>query len=189
MVACAPDSRDRMARFFFEVPDQKDATPDASAPRSATAKEVAFGNHWPEYVVSRHPPFVERRCQVCHDTEAGNAPRSDQLTGCKSCHPERFEYRRFGHGPAASGACLQCHNMHTSYQRALLRAPQALLCTKCHAAQYDSAALETYHKDIESRDCTTCHDPHGTDVPGLLVPGYAGQSVASRQAKTRGNDP
>jgi len=181
VVACAPDSRERMRHFFFEIPDDAKGGGDAAAPGSVTARDIAFGGEWPQYVVSRHPPFLERRCQVCHDLDNGNTPRADQLTGCKSCHPKYFEYRRYGHGPAVGGFCTLCHNMHASYQRSLLQGPQARLCTSCHAAQYSDEALGTYHRDIESRDCTTCHDPHGTDTPGLLVPGYTDPAGARRR--------
>ncbi len=187
-VACAPDSRDRMMHFFFEIPDKTTDAGPAATPGSVAANDTAFGGKWPQHVVSRHPPFLERRCQVCHDPDNSNTPRVDQLTGCKACHPKLFEYRRYGHGPAVNGSCVLCHNMHLSLQDALLQSPQAQLCTSCHAAQDGSEALDTYHRDIESRDCTACHDPHGADNPGLLTPAAVKLTTSSRKPGTAAVD-
>ena len=58
--------------------------------------------------------------------------------------------------------------MHTSRYPGLLNARQAELCTSCHAAQQDDAALTSYHKEIEVVACTGCHDPLFADNPLLL---------------------
>ena len=66
-----------MKHFFFEIPAEDETAeateaPDDTAP--APAAQTAFGGTWPRYVVSRHRPFAERRCGVCHDAEQGNQP-------------------------------------------------------------------------------------------------------------------
>ena len=105
-VACAPESRDRLRHFFFEIPDESREVGDTTAPGSVPARKTAFAGKWPQYAVSRHAPFIERRCQICHDPDDSNVPRLDYLTGCKECHPTYFEYRRYGHGPAVNGSCV-----------------------------------------------------------------------------------
>jgi len=60
--------------------------------------------------------------------------------------------------------------MHVSREPALLKRPQAQLCTTCHAAQYGEQASQTYHAGIEGLGCTVCHNPHFADNPRLLKP-------------------
>jgi len=181
-VACSVESRERLKHFFFEVPDNGPPS-DAPADGAPTpAAHAAFGGTWPRYVVSRHRPFAERRCGVCHDAERGNAPLEDQITACTSCHTEYFRYRRYGHGPAALNQCGYCHDMHTSRWDGLLKQPESELCVSCHAAQYSKEATATYHASIEAKTCTDCHEPHYADNPGLLKPGIPGGRVAGVSA-------
>lgn len=195
VAACSVQSRDRLKHFFFEVP-KTNAESGTEAPAKAAAAgtetaagtasaaptpaaHTAFGGTWPKNVVSRHPPFAERRCSMCHDAHKGNAPLADQMPGCKSCHSELFQYRRYEHGPFASRDCLHCHEMHTSRWEKLLHKPETKLCVDCHAAQYSDEALTTYHASINSQKCTDCHDPHFSDNPRLLKPGHEGARAAA----------
>jgi len=187
VAACSVESRDRLKRFFFEVPPSN-AESGGEAPGNAAvaptaaptpAAHTAFGGTWPENVVSRHRPFAERRCGMCHDAQKGNAPFADQMPGCKSCHSELFGYRRYEHGPFASRDCTHCHEMHTSRWGHLLHKPETKLCVDCHAAQYSDEALATYHASINSQKCTACHDPHFSEIPSLLKPGHEGVRAAA----------
>lgn len=120
---------------------------------------------------SRHEPFIKRQCHACHVAPDGLRPQTDMAAACRSCHAKHFEYTRYAHGPAAAGDCMFCHGMHVSAQAALLKLPQTALCVQCHEVDVGGTAGETYHRSIERRVCTECHEAHSSDTPGLLKPG------------------
>jgi predicted CXXCH cytochrome family protein len=82
-----------------------------------------------------HAPFREGKCRPCHK---GSAARQPDGTGaefslafegggglCYTCHRELEEaVKKSGsiHRPVREGACLRCHEPHTSSFRALLEA-------------------------------------------------------------------
>ncbi len=170
VVACSNTTRDRVMHFFFEYPDPEPSTKALDSGDHLTAREVAMGGPLAPFAVSRHRPFVERRCDVCHDAQRQFAPRSDQTAACARCHAGYFEAVPFGHAPVLTKDCTVCHTMHVSRHDGLLRFSQATLCTSCHEAQFEDAALTSYHRGISAVDCTACHDPHGSALRMLLKP-------------------
>ncbi|NOT02419.1 MAG: hypothetical protein HOP29_17580 [Phycisphaerales bacterium] len=144
---------------------------DAVEPTGDSGGDEAADRRVP---VRRHAPFVARQCHVCHVAGDGQRPVTDFGTVCRSCHAEYFEYSRYTHGPVAAGDCLICHGMHVSAQAALLRSPQGSLCIQCHDVDVGGAAVETYHRAIERRSCTECHEAHFGQTPKLLKPGGGG---------------
>ncbi len=185
LVGCSSEVRTRVMHFFFEYPADSDAIATdgadgrGSLPSASSADEPPFpGEPGPRFA-SRHPPFVERRCQECHVRGSGQAPRPDFMNACRQCHEPLFAYRRFGHAPAVSADCLVCHFMHVSSNEALLKAPQSTLCVSCHLAQHDDEASDTYHNEIEGLRCTACHDPHSADSQLLLRPEEVRQRARS----------
>jgi len=103
-------------------------------------------------------------CADCHgDTSAGYrgvaSPTAAAL--CYRCH-DRFEEKRFVHGPVAVGACLSCHDPHGGVgEYALLEEPSSL-CLSCHA-RGDVGHCVTDPLSGQPT-CTACHDPHESDA-------------------------
>lgn len=170
IVACSHGTRDRMMHFFFEYPLLDDDSESLVSGDLRTARDVALGGPRTSVPVSRHRPFVERRCAVCHEPTRPFAPRPDQSTACRSCHADQFEELAYGHAPVLTGDCTVCHTMHVSRHDSLLRFSQPTLCRSCHEAEYEAEALTTYHRGIDGLDCTACHDPHASSLPMLLKP-------------------
>ena len=186
LVGCAAETRTRIMHFFFEYPQQPAAVTEhpEGAPVRPKA-ELAPGEPPAPTFASKHPPFADRRCDGCHVPELGQAPRADLMTACRECHGTYFQYHRFGHAPAVSGDCRFCHTMHFSRQEALLRTPQATLCTSCHATHEDENAPATYHRGIARVVCTACHEGHFGDSQLLLKP----EDVRMRAREVGGQPP
>jgi predicted CXXCH cytochrome family protein len=108
---------------------------------------------------SKHPPYIEKRCNDCHnkETESGFVVAREAL--CAHCH-KGFPEGSFLHGPAAVGACLKCHVPHTAQNPNLLVKPKGELCITCHA---ETRVAQGLHSKMVTMgvECTACHDPHG----------------------------
>jgi predicted CXXCH cytochrome family protein len=107
---------------------------------------------------SAHPPYVEKRCNDCHDKnkESGFVVEADKL--CVHCHTG-FPSGEFVHGPVAVGACLKCHVPHSSKYPSLLVRPRTEVCSICHTEPRAAMGL---HKTAISKEiaCVDCHNPH-----------------------------
>ncbi len=184
MTGCSQVLRDRVLHFFFEIPTE---TATVTTPKSPTTQP----DHPPAGVEtaslgaperSQHKPFVMRECYKCHVRADEQALRDDFVDACRDCHPEYFEYRRYGHGPVAAGQCDQCHVQHRSAYTALLSGPEQTVCAACHDP--DAMAAVPDHAGTEAVACTACHDAHfGTD-PGLLKPEQVREEVRRRLPAT-----
>ncbi len=82
---------------------------------------------------------------------------------CLSCHAGA--HPDFARSPHAKGgvSCIGCHDIHSSKEEALLKAPQPKLCFQCHADQQAQFNMPFHHQVNEGLvKCSDCHDPHGT---------------------------
>ncbi|MEW6602277.1 MAG: cytochrome c3 family protein, partial [Nitrospirota bacterium] len=134
-----------------------------------------------------HKP-VSENCTQCHNPHS--APRQFMLQStapdlCYTCHNDKKEQISTAsakHGAVtAERSCLNCHDPHSSgIARILLMEPMDL-CLHCHDRQYTMADgsmlinmkqwLENnsdWHGPIRQKDCSGCHNPHGSNVFRIL---------------------
>lgn len=116
--------------------------------------------------LSQHPPYVEKKCNSCHDKNSKDglvAPRN-QL--CFVCHKE-FVKDKYVHGPIAVADCLACHLPHTSANPSLLKKETSAMCGTCHKEPRNA---QTMHDKLAAQNmvCTDCHNPHFGPVPYFL---------------------
>lgn len=166
VIGCSQAARNRLERFFFEVPQEtKSASGSQATPTLATYEPPRLPPP-PSHFTSVHPPFRKRQCTQCHDptAERENRLRDNITNACQGCHV-RFFSQEVGHQPVIDRQCLTCHFPHRSIQRALLRQPILETCTDCHDDPEDLSEEAHGREGVER--CTGCHDPHFGQPPML----------------------
>lgn len=86
-------------------------------------------------------------------------------TNCLECHEAKGK-GKYVHSAAAMG-CTSCHSASTEKDitKVDLVQPEEQLCFACHERLENTFV----HKPYGSGKCTSCHDPHASDYPKLLV--------------------
>ncbi len=132
-----------------------------------------------EYV---HMPVTED-CTSCHNPHS--SPEKFMLhaevpTLCLDCHDdqkEKIDAATVKHGALETDrACLNCHDSHMSNIAKNLTMEPMDLCMSCHNRVYekengrDIANMEKWltentehHGPIKQKDCSGCHNPHGSE--------------------------
>jgi DmsE family decaheme c-type cytochrome len=109
---------------------------------------------------------------------------------CLQCHERtaRTLWQGSAH-EARNVACTDCHTlMHTASERANLRHETVLAtCGSCHQKQ-QSQQLRFAHMPLGEQkiECTSCHNPHGSAAPKLLVASTTNETCFSCHAEKRG---
>lgn len=92
---------------------------------------------------------------------------------CESCHKDIGKISDKGsQHPAMGSGCDTCHEPHGMGQAADPKNPKHLkkqppaLCADCHDVQERAQKSKFSHAIVE--DCTTCHNPHGSENARLL---------------------
>jgi predicted CXXCH cytochrome family protein len=130
-------------------------------------------------------------CLDCHSPH-----RSEQrylLTSavpglCGKCHEKTvsdLQTAAVKHSPVTKdSACMNCHDPHAAQQSGLLLADGVDICLKCHdktvkdekqeyADMKKLMAANPYpHGPIQNRDCSACHNPHGSPFFQILKNQY-----------------
>jgi DmsE family decaheme c-type cytochrome len=138
-------------------------------------------------------------CHETMATRWIGAPHEDGEISCWSCHPDalhgwkdevEIEPPQLRAGPDGGRFCFQCHgeveqeflgqvshpvtagrmecsSCHTVHGgQGLLEGGEDETCTRCHV---EVAGPWIYEHDAMSEGCTSCHAPHGSPNPKLLV--------------------
>ncbi|MBF0327825.1 MAG: cytochrome C [Nitrospirae bacterium] len=125
-----------------------------------------------------HKP-VKEKCINCHSPHSGDYKFNFSQEGsrdlCYTCHKDKkdwIESVKVKHGGLETDKkCLACHDPHVSdYVKQLTREP-ADSCNLCHNKQLTKTInmqeyLEknkNYHGPIQQKDCSGCHNTHGSD--------------------------
>lgn len=98
------------------------------------------------------------------------------LNGCVSsvCHAEFIPGKKsFQHEPGLNPECDECHT--AAYPNKYgLKDEQGLICLNCHKKMEVEIQSNTYvHGPVKNGDCSSCHDPHGSDTRFMLRASYS----------------
>ncbi len=89
---------------------------------------------WPIYRFHGIPAFV--RCSVCHETSQKDGLASvaglKGAKACFACHKVAEFEARHSHTLKPLEHCQNCHALHGSARKSLLKAPVKKLCAACH---------------------------------------------------------
>jgi predicted CXXCH cytochrome family protein len=108
---------------------------------------------------------------------------------CFKCHKEKKKWVNSAsvqHGALMTGkACLNCHEPHVSNIAKRLSMAPMDLCLSCHDRQVETpdgkpltdmkkllADNRDHHGPIRQKDCSGCHNPHGSDNFRILKKPY-----------------
>lgn len=146
-----------------------------------------------------HAP-VKESCMKCHDPHSGNYKYNFAADGsqdlCFKCHADKkknIAEATVKHGGLETEKrCLACHDPHVSdYVKQLIAQPIDL-CMQCHNREYAKgkktvadmkellAKNSVHHGPIKQKDCSSCHDTHGSSnfrilrayFPDIFYSGY-----------------
>ena len=172
VIGCSEVARDRLMRFFFEIPDPTVMDGDSSTAPSPEAHPnpmPALAANTPTDGWILHPPYEMQQCTECHVADSGMSFDASIDTACRQCHAPFFESARRPHMEDLATECRACHHPHRSEESALLRSPQPDLCWECHPT---SLAETPTHAAAVERSCTDCHEVHYSDRPHMLLRGF-----------------
>jgi predicted CXXCH cytochrome family protein len=120
---------------------------------------------------------------------------------CLDCHAgiQKVIDQKVKHGAIADGAsCMNCHNAHASNVENLLSALPFDQCVQCHSkdGMVDNAGVKitnmkklldqnkAHHAPVAAKDCSACHEPHGSENFRLLVAAYPSAFYAPFDVKS-----
>jgi DmsE family decaheme c-type cytochrome len=115
-------------------------------------------------------------CLDCHSPHFAQEPQhlliAAQPNLCYGCHLSTkaefgLPYRHRVNEHLVE--CADCHNVHgTTTLRQVRALPQGdAVCFKCHADKQGPFIYE--HEPVRTEGCTSCHSPHGSTNPRLLL--------------------
>ena len=115
-------------------------------------------------------------------------PIAKQNAMCLSCHRAAVGRNWAASAHAANGvSCAACHRIHGGSDPVRVQATQASVCGKCHLA-VQAQFLKPYHHPVPegTMACSSCHDPHGSTAPAMLVKDTVNQTCTGCHAQMRG---
>ena len=139
----------------------------------------------------KHVP-AEQACTMCHNPHNAKAKKllsMEYAADCNSCHPaiaRRMNAKVQHDVMRDSAACGNCHSPHASnVEKILLRLPFDQ-CVNCHSKDNmkDSSGKvmtnfkkwladnPVHHAPVAQKDCSACHQPHGSDHTRLAIAEY-----------------
>lgn len=130
-----------------------------------------------EYI---HGPVEMNECTSCH---AWSAEKKAVVVGagvpgtCETCHGEKVaavDSAAYPH--AVASECATCHSPHSSDRQHLLKDDVNELCSGCHDGfqlNHPVGRHPVRYRTVASTgaeiSCASCHNPHGSSHPKLLV--------------------
>ncbi|RME96445.1 MAG: cytochrome C [Verrucomicrobia bacterium] len=139
-----------------------------------------------------HAPAMEN-CTLCHNPHESMQPAllvEEPQKLCLGCHEQMkatIAAAKVKHGAVDTGdKCMNCHDPHGSDVEHLLKALPFDLCIQCHSTDdvvdHQGKRLtnfkklleenEEWHAPVAAKDCSACHQPHGSEHFRLLVKEY-----------------
>lgn len=131
-------------------------------------------------------------CITCHNPHGGNQRYFIKLASvkilCLNCHDDKVSvYTKVKHGSAVDqNSCMNCHNPHSSNNKKLLKLASRDLCLSCHdktipATLSEARIIPNIKEKVENfsthsgalLECTSCHNPHGSENNRILIDNYA----------------
>jgi DmsE family decaheme c-type cytochrome len=169
---------------------------------------------WPKPILSiyqtRHGVKADGRtpgCQSCHGasdshlkspgsppdivfaaTSKNASSSQDRNAVCLSCHEagKRAHWDGSKH-QSENLACSNCHTVHAPQDKVLSKAAQPEVCFACHKTERaQTHRISTHPLAAGKMACSSCHNPHGSTGPKLLVKESVNDTCFTCHAEKRG---
>lgn len=126
-----------------------------------TGKNLASSNVFVSEANAQKPGFATARLLKTSEPQL-----------CLGCHTEvKHQFQMPFHHKVLEGAmkCSDCHNAHGGFElkQTRLATGADAACMKCHADKQGPFTFE--HAPVKTEGCSSCHTPHGSANPRLLV--------------------
>ncbi len=154
-------------------------------------------------------PFAHRQCEACHGPGgqhirppapghkrtpvpffAPNSPASvaQENARCLTCHNNAHRIAWHGSVHQRQGlACVSCHTIHAKHDPVLSASTQPKVCFQCHTGVRADFLKFSHHPVTTGQlACSSCHNPHGSFGPDLLVGDTVNQTCYRCHASKRG---
>jgi predicted CXXCH cytochrome family protein len=115
--------------------------------------------------------------------------KSSEPQLCMDCHGEtKHQFKMPFHHKVLEGVmkCSDCHNPHGGFElkQTRLATGADAACIKCHADKQGPFVYE--HAPIKTDGCTSCHTPHGSANPRLLITSRVAQLCLTCHSSSHG---
>lgn len=122
-----------------------------------------------------HTPAQENQCVSCHRMQPSEKERSNEGAVTRLCYP-CHAWVTVGisvHPPLTDWTCFSCHTPPAEGKTGYPVPPKKVgsdVCYECHSDLQDlQNSAKVNHAPFESGDCLSCHNPHSSNQPKLLV--------------------
>lgn len=196
----------------FEAGDCKichqSADPKNPGPVTKTGPALCLDCHEEFSAILKRPhthAAAKSNCTNCHNPHNAAFPKlmlNETRQLCVTCHEDikkLIDKARVPHKALTTGAqCTNCHNPHGSAVARLLVQLPFDLCVSCHnrddATDANGKKLQNlkswldnnkvWHAPVAAKDCSACHQPHGSEHFRLLTEDYPPEFYAPYNAQS-----
>ena len=136
-----------------------------------------------DYKGKDKPPAVDRSFGKKTVTSA-----EQRNQACLTCHKGGSRMQWVGSQHEANDVvCSSCHSVHTKKDVARDKQTQSEVCFSCHKEQRsETLRTSTHPLHAGGVTCASCHNPHGSSGPKLLVKNTVNETCWSCHAEKRG---
>jgi DmsE family decaheme c-type cytochrome len=150
----------------------KGAKPEDASRRCLTCHASSHEQQQFQRSVHNENGITCTNCHSVHHSRREFLLVAKQPGLCFSCHAEqKSDFQKPFHHRVEEGLikCSDCHNAHgTDLERQLRATPdQDMVCFKCHSDKRGPFVFE--HEPVKVDGCQTCHTPHGSTNPRMLI--------------------
>jgi len=107
---------------------------------------------------------------------------------CLNCHEDT--HRNYWRGSVHQRrglACTNCHQVHQQHGSIFVKATEIETCFQCHKDKRAKLLRFSRHPLLEGKmTCSSCHNPHGSPTPKLLVQASVNETCYQCHADKRG---
>jgi predicted CXXCH cytochrome family protein len=148
-----------------------------------------------------HKP-VSESCVKCHNPHSNDGPTllakdiPDQCFDCHKAMHDDIDKSLVKHKAVdIDKKCFNCHQPHHTNVGKLLKDEPLTLCLSCHNKEIESPSgslanidewlkkNKEWHGPIRNKDCSSCHDVHGSNFFRILKKDYPKEFYTSFDAK------